>query len=310
MTQLRVYRDGGIVVERGERRILLDPRALPKARPDLVFISHAHRDHYSPRALRALNKVPKVMSRATRDLIDPRGRLGNVLVAEAGDVVEVSGLALELHEAGHVLGSLQLRVDLGETVVFTGDFSVDRRIVLRPAPILKGDILIIDATYGHPRYSFPPRGELYRKLLALVRRRVEAGGRAVLAARTLGTGQEVTALLSLSTKLTPLVEHRVAAKNRLYERYGEILGNYAVLAGDPPPGSAAVVPLSPSSRGVIQCTGWAVANGIPISSHSGFNGLLEYVRRSGAREVYAAYGFTSAFSNYLRRSLELDAAPL
>ncbi len=310
MAQLRVYRDGGVVVEKGGKRILLDPRALPRTKPDVIFVSHAHRDHYSLRALRALSRIPKVMSRATRDLIDPRGTLSNVVVAEAGEVVEVGGLALELYDAGHVLGSLQVRVDLGESVVFTGDFNLDRRIVLRPAPILRADVLIIDATYGHPRYCFPPRGELYRRLLAIVKRSVEAGDRAVLAARTLGTGQELTALLSLSAKLTPLVERRVAARNRVYEKYGEILGNYAVLTREPPPGSAAVVPLSASSRGAIQCTGWAIEAGIPLSSHSDFDDLVEYVKRSGACEVYAAYGFTSAFSSYLRRFMGLDAIPL
>ena len=307
---IRVLREGGILVEGRGRRVLLDPRGLPRVKPDLVFVSHAHRDHYGLRALRALDRVPKVMSPATRDLVDPRGTLRNVVLVNAGESLEVAGISLEVYDAGHVIGSLQVRLDLGRLVAFTGDFSLERRVVLRPAPVLRADVLVIDATYGHPRYSFPPRGELYRRLIAAVKERVDEEGRALIAARPLGTAQEVVALLSLAGRFTPIVHESVARRNVVYERYGEVLGNYATMRGAAPAGVPVVLPLSSARRNAIQCTGWALGYGIPLSSHSDFDDLVEYVKRSGAEEVYVAYGFTKVFAEFVKRELGVEGFEL
>ncbi|MEM3137712.1 MAG: MBL fold metallo-hydrolase, partial [Thermofilaceae archaeon] len=199
---VKVYKDGGIVVESKGRKILIDPCSIPGIKPSAIFVSHAHRDHYSLKVLKTLRGVPKIMSQATRELIDPHGTLDNVIIVNGGLVAELEGLTLEFHEAGHIIGSLQLRIDTGLRIVYTGDFCLEKRIVLRPAPVLKADVLIIDATYGHPNYSLPPRGTLDKKLLEITKERVELGENLSIAARVLGTGLEVTAILSFLDKLT------------------------------------------------------------------------------------------------------------
>jgi len=307
---VRVYRNGGIVVEAGGKKLLLDPTGIPDTKPDLVFVSHAHSDHCRPSVLRALRGVPKVMSPATRDLVDPRRRLDSVVAVNVGEEVEVAGLQLEVHEAGHVIGSLQLRFDAGATVVYTGDFNLERRVVMRPAPVLKADVLVIDATYGHHRYTFPPRPQLYRAVVQAVREAVEEGRGLTLAARTLGTGQELTALLSLVAKVVPFVEERIAEKNRVYEKYGEVLGEYAVHSVRPPQGAIAIVPLSSNHPGAVPCTGWAVKGGIPLSSHADFSDLLRYVVESRANVVYTFSSFAGIFAGYISREMGVEAHAL
>lgn len=308
--QVRVYRSGGIVVEVGGRRALLDPVGIPDRKPDLVFLSHAHSDHYRASVLRALRGVPKVMSPATRELIDPKRRLDNVIAAGAGEVVEVAGLQLELHEAGHVIGSLQLRIGAEPPIVYTGDFNLERRIIMRPAQVLKTEVLIIDSTYGHPRYSFPPRTQLYKGILSVVKRSLEEGRGVALAARALGTGQELTALLSLAAKVLPFVEERIAARNKVYEKFGELLGEYVAFTLRPPPGAVAVIPLSSNHPDAIPCTGWAVGRGFPLSSHAGFDDLLRYVAESGASVVYTFAVFAGYFAERVSRELGVEAHPL
>lgn len=307
-----VYRDGGIVIEFNARRILVDPTSLPREKPDVIFISHAHSDHYRLRPLRVLSRVPKVMSRATRELIDPRGRLDNVIPVEPGSTVEVAGTRLEVFDAGHVLGGLQLMIDAKERIIYTGDFNIEQRIILRPAPILKADILIIDATYGHPKYVFPPRSEIYRQVLRLAKEATEKRGGLHLASRPLGTGQELTALLSLAAKLEPFVEKSIGDHNRLYEKYGEHLGNYIICPSMPPERSVAVISLSKhrASSAAVQCTGWAVGYGIPLSSHAGFSDLIRYVTASGAQTVYAFSAHARSFSSILSREIGVAASPI
>jgi len=307
---VRVYRSGGVIVETGGKRLLLDPIGIPGKKPDLVFISHAHSDHCRPSVLKTLRGVPKVMSPATRDLVDPKRRLDSVVVVNAGEEVEVGGLQLEVHEAGHVIGSLQLRFDAGATVVYTGDFNLERRVIMKPAPVLKADVLVIDATYGHHRYTFPPRPLLYRAIVQTVREALEEGRGLVLAARTLGTGQELTALLSLVAKVVPFVEESIAEKNKICEMHGEMLGEYAVHSVRPPQGAIAIVPLSSDYPGAVPCTGWAVGEGFPLSSHAGFSDLIRYVVESGASVVYAFSSFSGSFASHLSREMGIEAYPL
>ena len=304
---VKVYRDGGIVIEVDNRRVLVDPVSLPRRKPDVVFVSHAHSDHARLRPLRVLSKVPKILSRATKEVLDPRGTLTNVVFAEDASSVEVAGLTLETYEAGHVVGSLQLAVNASTRVVYTGDFCLERRLVLRPARILRADALIIDATYGHPRYSFPPRPELYRRLLRTLE--AASSGGVLFAARPLGTGQELTAVISLVAKLTPFVARPVGAFNRLYERYGEYLGSY-VIHPAPPRDSVAVVPLNDHPAGAVVCTGWAVAEGVPLSSHADFDDVVRYAVESRAQTVFTFSAHAKYLAAFLRREYGVEAHPV
>ena len=306
----RVYRDGGIIIEVKDRRILLDPLSLPREKPDAVFVSHAHSDHYRLKPLRALGKVPKLMSKATKELIDPRGRLSDVITVEGGESVEVAGLRLDFYNAGHVLGSLQLLIDSGTRIVYTGDFCIEQRIIMRPAPILKSDILIIDATYGHPRYSFPSRNEVYKRVLRAVKEATSCAKGLRFAARPLGTSQELTALLSLAAKTPPFVERKIGENNRLYEKYGEHLGSYVVHPSIPPSDTVAIVTLSTSANDSIPCTGWALHSGIPLSSHADFDDLIKYALRSGACEVYAFSAHAKTLAGILAKEAGLQAIAL
>lgn len=310
MPKLRLTVDGGVFLESEQVRLAFDLVKVPKSTPDVVLVSHAHTDHYSTRALRAISSSSViVMSRASRRIIDPLRRLRNVVEVNAGEAAEVGGLVIEAHEAGHILGSLQFAVELyGRRVVYTGDFNLEKRIILAPAPVLRADVLLIDATYGSPLYTFPERGELYAQVVSEVKER--AGDREVmLRARKLGVAQEVTALLAMSTDFPIVVEPEIAELNAVYEEFGEILGRYA--SGDrPAPGAPLVARLSRKPpRGVysLALTGWALRGGIPLSSHADFRQLIEYVRRSGAEVVVPFCGFREELAGYVSRELGVRA---
>jgi putative mRNA 3-end processing factor len=313
MREIEVAVDRGVHIRARGKYVLIDPTGFPSNKPDVVLISHAHEDHYSLRVLRTLHRVPLVMSRATRLLIDSRDRLENVLTVEPGQEVEVAGLRITAHEAGHIIGSLQFSFDLGDAlVVYTGDFNLDRRLILRPAEVVKGDLLIIDATYGSPRYIFPPRAELYKAIVSRINQAVESGRSVVAKGRKLGVAQELTALVSMATHLVPLVESSVARYNELYELLGEPLGRYVLWYGGGALTSSAVVISRLGARyagfsETIVCTGWALGRGFPLSSHADFAQLVRYVLDSKALLVVPFTGFRHEFSSFLRESYGIDA---
>lgn len=303
---------GGVHVEGPGKYILADPTSRPTRLPDVVLLSHAHRDHYSPSVLRFLKKTPIVMSKATRRLVDPQGKLANVVEVEPGGEVEVSGLSIRAYEAGHIIGSLQFSFELqNRTITYTGDFNSEKRVVLRPAEIVKSDILIIDATYGNPSFSFPQRAELYSRLINAVREEIESGGRVLIKGRRLGVAQEVTALISLSLRIPPVVEEGVAKYNRVYEESGEFIGNYIPSLSIGGNGGVAIAGLSSQARGfskAIICTGWAFRKGIPISSHVGHAKIVEYVLRSGASTVIPFVGYRKVFAEYLKLEYGIESS--
>ncbi|WP_243678082.1 hypothetical protein [Vulcanisaeta distributa] len=51
-------------------------------------------------------------------------------------------------------------------------------------------------------------------------------------------------------------------------------------------------------------------NAIPLSSHSDFPGLVDFVLSSGAKLVYTVYGNAARFARYLRHELGIMARPL
>ena len=296
--------DGGIMVDFGSKRVLFDPRRRPSRRPDVIAITHAHSDHYNLKVLRTLNNVPKVMSNATLRIMDPKGVLRNVIPIQEREEKEVSGIQFYAYQSGHIVGSLEFLVSHRYEVVYTGDFNLEERIILNPAKILRGDFLIIEATYGDPRYTFPPRSVLYRKILELSKE-----GK-IFAGRRIGVSQELTALLALSKIRIPVVHPSVAEINKVYEKHGELLGPYLVM-NDPIEERPYIAPINYSaSSDVVRCTGWAMSGGgIPLSSHADFNQLVEYAARSGAEKIFTVYGFAEKFAVYLR-SMGLDADSL
>jgi len=72
----------------------------------------------------------------------------------------------------------------------------------------------------------------------------------------------------------------------------------------------------PSHASEAMATGWAVrfSSGsyasFPLSSHAGFDQLLKYVARTGARRVYVFTGYSELISEHLRRELKVEADPL
>lgn len=307
---LNIFYDKGIFVESRGRRVLIDPVGLPRKKPDVVLISHAHRDHCNKRVIQSLN-VPIILSEATRDFLGLQASSNHIIVSP-GEQVEVGGLQIEAHNAGHILGSLQFRISLDKSVVYTGDFNFEPRIILNPADILKADVLIVEATYGHPRYVFPPRRELYPQLIEKVLKLLSEGLMVTLAARPLGVSQELTAVLSLSKVSVPIVHEKIWRYNVLYEKYGENLGRYLVYHSEKYVREKPLIAPLTVKRNKITCTGWSVTSrhGIPLSSHSDFKGIVRYVRKSQAEEIYTVYGFSKFLAEYLERELGIPSTPL
>jgi L-ascorbate metabolism protein UlaG (beta-lactamase superfamily) len=97
-------------------------------RPDLVFISHTHVDHFAPSVLRRLPPDTPVWMPAGK--VEKAARLG--LKALRGvrewETYEFKGIRLTAVPARHTGGELGLVIEADRTVYFAGDTSLDREL--------------------------------------------------------------------------------------------------------------------------------------------------------------------------------------
>jgi L-ascorbate metabolism protein UlaG (beta-lactamase superfamily) len=95
-------------------------------RPDLVFISHTHVDHFAPSVLRQLDPSTPVWMPADKVRKASRLGLAKLRGVREWETVEFSGARLTAVPAVHIGGELGLVVEGDRTVYFAGDTALDR----------------------------------------------------------------------------------------------------------------------------------------------------------------------------------------
>jgi len=206
------------------------------AKIDAVILSHAHIDHCGrlPRLVRGGFSGPIYATGATGDLVRilladsahiqeedteywnrKRVRRGDQPIeplytaADVDDTVRllearslgrpfdvVPGVRATFHEAGHMLGSAGMGLELGNAarrpihVTFTGDLGRSGMEILRdPAPLPPCDYLICESTYGG-RETPDPEG-MREQLAEVVNTTVQRGGKIIVPSFAVGRTQVI-----------------------------------------------------------------------------------------------------------------------
>jgi len=298
--------------DNGLRITSLDLGVDMRRRQPRGFISHAHTDHMARHEL-------AYCTPATSQLYQHRYGPRPTRLMPFGEPLVWGDFHLTTHPAGHVFGSAMLAIAGPEgTVLYTGDFKLRESATAEAAAPPRADVLIMESTYGEPRYRLPPREESIAQLVTIVRRVLENGRTPVIHAYVLGKAQEVTRILTLAG--LRVVQHPlVYAISLIYQQCGCEMGVLEPCDGSPPEGAAVVAPprrqkaaaLTGLRRPVsIGVTGWAidpawrwrlgVDYAIPLSDHADFDELIECVERVEPAVVYCTHG-PREFVTLLRR---------
>jgi putative mRNA 3-end processing factor len=316
-----------IELHKGELRITNSALHLDaKRRVECAFVSHAHGDHIG-RHDRTIATAPTIALMRHR-LGEPKRRKTEALPVGYRTPFGLGELTLELFSAGHVLGSAQLRVTRNEVAVgYTGDFCTEPTHAADRADVMPCDVLVMESTFGHPRYVFPPKEETLAAVRKFVDDALTDGVTPVLLGYALGKAQEILKFLSgagYACRAHPVVH----AVNRVYEAEGVALPNVRPLGPEgPEPGEVVVAPphlsRSPAMRGLRRrrtaiLTGWAIDGGrwfrgvdaaFPLSDHADYPSLLRYAKATGAARVFTVHGHADALAAALRKE-GLRAEPL
>ncbi|MBN9420716.1 MAG: MBL fold metallo-hydrolase [Candidatus Eremiobacteraeota bacterium] len=110
----------------------------------------------------------------------------------------VPGIQATFHEAGHILGSAWLELDLTENgerrkLVMSGDLGREKAAILRdPEPPVECDYLVVESTYGDRLHDSEPVGP---RLAAVVHEAIQRRGVLVIPAFAVERAQELIYLL-------------------------------------------------------------------------------------------------------------------
>lgn len=289
--------------------------------PGTVFVSHAHSDHCS-RAARLL------CTPETAALHDARRGARAATTLRFDETAAVGDAAITLTPAGHTLGSAMLTAESRDgRITYTGDYKLRPNPFSPPAVIPRVDELVMESTFGEPRYRFPSDDELLARLFRFVDDALGAGATPVLLAYALGKGQEV--LWHLTRRGYDVVLHGAIANMcdlhvalgydfpgpGTWGRYEKGKVGRRVLLTTPGTRRTAMVQALPAKR-VCHLTGWALHPGafniyrdcdlvLPLSDHADFDELVRTATESGASRVYTTHGPPS-FARYLR-GIGIDA---
>jgi putative mRNA 3-end processing factor len=227
----------------------------------------------------------------------------NVRQATLNTEYEHHGCRLTLVSSGHMLGAVQVKVELedGTTVGYSGDFHwpLDDPIQVEG--------LVVDSTYGSPdsvrNYS---QDEAEDCFLELVLAKLRQGPVHVKANR--GTIQRALNVLSGNVGPTLLGSPRLCRENEIYQQYGYGLDSLVPL--DSPEGRAClqersfvrlygrgdVLPIDPTGS-TITLSAYMSNSDTPLlqyserayrvalSNHADFEGTMAYVEATGASYV-------------------------
>ena len=285
-------------------------------RSECAFVSHAHGDHIA-RHDRTIATPPTVALM--------RHRLGSKVKGEALPVAYrqpfgLGDLTLELFPAGHVLGSAQLRIVRdGVALGYSGDLCLEPTLTAEQAEVVECDVLVLESTFGLPRYVFPPKDEVLAAVRRFVDDALSDGATPVLLGYALGKAQEILKYLGgagYRCRAHPVIH----AVNKVYEAQGVPLPNVELLGPEgPAPGEVVVAPphlartspiLRIEHRRTAVLTGWAMDGrrgfrgadaAFPLSDHADYPSLLRYARASGAARVLTVHGYARELAASLRK---------
>lgn len=280
-----------------------------------AIITHGHSDH-ARGGHGAVWSTPETLAiMAVRYGPQP----GGVPLAY-GERIDIGGVGVSLHPAGHVLGSAQVRLEReGQVAVVSGDYKRAFDPTCAPFEVLPCDVFITEATFGLPVFVHPVAVDEIAR--AIARLQGSPGRCLLIGAYALGKAQRVIALLRECGWQRPVYLHGAVEKLcALYQAQGVDLGELRPVAGlkaDELVGEVVIAPPSALqdrwSRRLpdpitAMASGWMMVRArarqrgvelpLVISDHAGWDELTRTLLEVAPREVWVTHGRDDALVHW------------
>lgn len=283
---------------------------------DFAVITHGHGDH----ARWGMKKYlchhftkPVLYSRISPEI--------DCMSLEYGEKININGVQLSFHPAGHIIGSAQIRLEYkGYVSVISGDYKTVSDGLSTPFEIVKCNEFVTESTFGLPIYKWLPNDAIDDQLQNWVSQNKENSKTSVFIGYSLGKAQRIMKAVEGTGKI--FVHSSIARLNEAFTGAGidlpefetanftddrKLMQNEIVIV---PPAllDSNVIKKIPDAATAI-CSGWMQVRGsrrwrsadagFAVSDHADWEGLLKAVKATEAELVHVTHGYTEVFSKYL-----------
>jgi putative mRNA 3-end processing factor len=292
----------------------------PCSSVDKAIITHAHSDHA---------RVGSKFYLAHRKCVPIiKHRLGNNIHAEGIDyneVLDINGVKISLHPAGHIPGSAQIRLEYkGEVAVVSGDYKLEDDGFTEAFEPVKCNTFVTESTFGLPVYKWKKQEEIFNEINNWWKRNKERGMTSVICGYSLGKAQRI--LFNVDNSIGKIFGHgAVTMINEIMINEGASLTSITkvnsshtkkdfegalIIAPPSVAGSSWLNKFASYSLGYA--SGWmnvrgfkrrqGIDRGFALSDHADWTGLNQAVKETGAEKIYVTHGYTSVFVKWLREN--------
>ena len=296
---------------------------------ETALITHAHADHARPGS--------KQYHAATSGVGLLKKRLGQNTAIQAHDFghkVQLGRATASFHPAGHVLGSAQIRIEVGgEVWVVSGDYKCDDDPSAEPFEVVPCDTFITEATFALPIYRWDPIEQVMDQLMRWWAANQAENRTSVVFCYALGKAQRLLAEIGQRSERPIFVHGAIDALMPAYHEAGIALPETVPVLekakGESFAGELVIAPPSAFGSpwmqrlgdcGTAFASGWmrvrghrrrrGFDEGFVLSDHADWPGLLRTIQATGAKKVFATHGYSDTLARYLREEMQIDAEPL
>jgi putative mRNA 3-end processing factor len=300
----------------------------PHRAVDTAVTTHAHSDHARRGSRRYLC--------ATHSVRLLKARLGKQLPVEGvpyGDRFKLGQVEVSFHPAGHILGSAQVRVQLGgEVWVASGDYKREADPSCEPFEIVRCDAFVTEATFGTPKYLWPKSANHGRDIHDWWMGNAREGVNSLLFGYSLGKAQRILAELAPYASQAIHIHSSMVELTECYREEGRTLAPTVELEASDSALEGALILAPPSvleekiagrlgKYRTAFASGWMHGStngygtygqkhdhGFVLSDHADWADLNLTIDQSGAKQVYVLHR-NGALVRHLRNR-GVDAHPI
>ena len=288
----------------------------PRGQVERALVTHAHSDHARS------GHAHYLVSQTCLPLL--KLRLGQNIQAEGlsyGEVRKIGGARVSFHPAGHILGSAQVRVEVGGRVwVVSGDYKPQPDQSCEAFELVKCDVFVSECTFGLPVYQWKEEMDIHMEINKWWSENAEAGRPSLLFAYSLGKAQRV--LKGLDPSIGPIFAHgAVHPFLPVYETCGATFPRVQKPkdASGAWAGAMIVAPPAVEDAGWTRrfkdakrgfASGWMAVRGarrrrnldrgFVLSDHADWAGLLDVIKGTGAELIKLTHGDGDPLARYLK----------
>jgi len=295
----------------------------------LNLITHGHADHARYGSTQYLSAID------SKEILHQRiGKNSALEVIPYNEKIKIGKAWVSFHSAGHIMGSSQIRVEVGSDVwVVTGDYKRQNDPSCAPFEIVPCNTLITETTFALPIYDWKDENSVILDLYNWWQENNLRGFASVVFCYALGKAQRILAMLQALTKDTIYLHGAIVPFVKIYRDKGIVMPPTSPVSELPKKGSfAGKLILAPPSANntpwikkfypyrTAATSGWMAVRGAKrwanydrgfvLSDHVDWKDLLQTIKETKATNILTTHGFVDIASRYIQENLQLDSEPL